>query len=1450
MAGPIGAAIGGAVGGMVAGAIGDALGMGEDKPPPAVGAAHFSWDANGNIQHTIDSNQSGGGDAANSVAAGVLHMLEQVLKVINDKNTDLADDVAINPYCLPTISFYGEWGGARMEVTTRDGHVATQSVSSPDFAQWLLKVVQDTGGIAPAWQVQTLQIHAQQMRLQGASEAEVASVAGITNTYEAHAGETAVSVLGNAVESADFMTQSFGALVVHVHDDPHVQAAQTQLSDVLRDVEGDGYFEKSQWVSATDAHGNLQGMLTIDFNGNGQIETRDILNLGGNVGLTVEGVSQSTNPTDEARLAAQNATLQRNNMQWLDANGDGLIDKSDPAFAAIKLWIDANQDGQMQATESKSLDVLHITSINFRTSEITYADGSTDALTAASLTGETEGIRLTKIQEADANGVLHSLAAGDVLEHEGYQGQVQVSDNMGTHWIQQRNQTYEQQALRTGDWEGGADQDTHRHGGGNLEGAPIETIATGVTDFGPIRVAANQSTQTTQITMGLGDSRIRSNTISAVSVPARSSDGRIAFVPMATTSVNNEILSFTESLIQSSQNNLFVVGGNANLGMLAAIGLGVLPSAQAVEQDPTLGNVAAAVQSPLIAINRIRVDDALQIAESVRSDIKGSVNDVHLGVFAIQQRVEASESTEISVYATVMTSVSTETTPLVASATYIDASPVTANAISVVNPFAVDYPKVKGEVLKGTEDVVLRLTQSVLLANDSTPNASANPSANALTITGVSQPLNGQVSLINGEVFFVPTENFNGTASFTYTVTDQYGLSTNSSATLQIAAVNDAPSVVGESIESLEDEVVTIAASALLQNDYDIDSVHADLTISRVQSGAGGVASINSRGDVVFTPTPNYNGTATLTYWVQDALGAESNAVTATFEITPVNDAPMVQGEIVVGASEDAMFHISKATLLANDHDVDDPTSALNLSWVGNATNGTVSLDANGNVVFTPTENFNGNATFQYKIRDAAGAESAIAQVVVAVAAVNDVPVAVDDQFTTYINSTMTIAFNQLTSNDADIDHDALTVSSVRDNAHGHVSIVDGQVQFVADSNFTGTASFDYLTDDEQGGQAWATAFVDVRIPPNLYPTMEVTSVNFFGTEGNAGRAIDAALASWHAVDDGNAGAVSCQLTGMSVYLMPFFGRDAYWSSLQGVNEFSYGATGLRLDVGRGSGFTEMRSTWLLTDDRGLQNIWHFNYSMSGGTNAYSEHSGYFTPPVILDLNGDGVHFTSIKNSNVTMDVNFDGIQDKMAWAGNDDGVLVWDKDHNHEISDASEFGFQTLKVGAQTDLEGLQALDTNGNGLLDVCDVKFAEFAVWQDANGNGVTDAGEFKTLAELGIADINLHSDGQMRDAGTLLASSGTCETDATVMGNASFTRTNGSTGLVADTMLAYEAGHAQTAEVVRQAMLFNQVCNTEIVIDSTPLGFVPIQPDVQLHDMLVTLQDGSHQLMHSA
>jgi hypothetical protein len=88
------------------------------------------------------------------------------------------------------------------------------------------------------------------------------------------AGDEAFSLQGNAAESADFKSQTFGALVVHLNDNSEVQAAQTQLNTVLRDVEGDGYFEQTQTVAAKDSAGNLQAVLTLDFNGDGVPDNR------------------------------------------------------------------------------------------------------------------------------------------------------------------------------------------------------------------------------------------------------------------------------------------------------------------------------------------------------------------------------------------------------------------------------------------------------------------------------------------------------------------------------------------------------------------------------------------------------------------------------------------------------------------------------------------------------------------------------------------------------------------------------------------------------------------------------------------------------------------------------------------------------------------------------------------------------------------------------------------------------------------------------------------------------------------------------------------------------------------------------------------------------------------------------------------------------------------------
>ncbi|MFL6854032.1 MAG: hypothetical protein ACJ8D3_01080, partial [Sphingomicrobium sp.] len=154
------------------------------------------------------------------------------------------------------------------------------------------------------------------------------------------------------------------------------------------------------------------------------------------------------------------------------------------------------------------------------------------------------------------------------------------------------------------------------------------------------------------------------------------------------------------------------------------------------------------------------------------------------------------------------------------------------------------------------------------------------------------------------------------------------------------------------------------------------------------------------------------------------------------------------------------------------------------------------------------------------------------------------------------------------------------------------------------------------------------------------------------------------------------------------------------------------------------------------------------------------------TPPVVLDLDGDGVEFLS-QDAGVAYDYGNGSVA--TAWVGPDDGLLVRDANGNGTVDGASEFVFGG---NGQTDL---QALASQYGSTLDVNDADFAKFGVWQDANSNGAVDAGEFQSLTAQGIASINLVSDG---------ASYSAAGGDVEVAGSSTYTRADGSTGVVAD------------------------------------------------------------------
>jgi Ca2+-binding RTX toxin-like protein len=108
-----------------------------------------------------------------------------------------------------------------------------------------------------------------------------------------------------------------------------------------------------------------------------------------------------------------------------------------------------------------------------------------------------------------------------------------------------------------------------------------------------------------------------------------------------------------------------------------------------------------------------------------------------------------------------------------------------------------------------------------------------------------------------------------------------------------------------------------------------------------------------------------------------------------TADVPPVNTAPVAGDDTGLGTEFGAALTIELAALLANDSDTDADT--LTIQSVTAGVGGTVTLDNDGNVVFTPTEGFSGDASFSYTVSDGKGG-TATANVAVAVAPQPELP--------------------------------------------------------------------------------------------------------------------------------------------------------------------------------------------------------------------------------------------------------------------------------------------------------------------------------------------------------------------------------------------------------------------------------------------------------------------------
>ena len=139
--------------------------------------------------------------------------------------------------------------------------------------------------------------------------------------------------------------------------------------------------------------------------------------------------------------------------------------------------------------------------------------------------------------------------------------------------------------------------------------------------------------------------------------------------------------------------------------------------------------------------------------------------------------------------------------------------------------------------------------------------------------------------------------------------------------------------------------------------------------------------------------------------------------------------------------------------------------------------------------------------------------------------------------------------------------------------------------------------------------------------------------------------------------------------------------------------------------------------------------------------------------PIVLDLSGTGLSEIAPTASSVSFDAAHTGTPQTTGWIGPSDAILAFDANGDGEVDPATEITFKPDVATAKTSIGGLEPFDTNKDGYLDAGDAAYANFLVWRDANGNGLSDPGETETLAQAGVAKLSLTPTVVTPDSGDL-------------------------------------------------------------------------------------------------
>jgi VCBS repeat-containing protein len=382
------------------------------------------------------------------------------------------------------------------------------------------------------------------------------------------------------------------------------------------------------------------------------------------------------------------------------------------------------------------------------------------------------------------------------------------------------------------------------------------------------------------------------------------------------------------------------------------------------------------------------------------------------------------------------------------------------------------------------EDSILNAS---VATNDSTTSGGNLTYAVATGVTHGTLSLNA-----NGSFTYTPSANYNGSDSFTYTVTDAAsGESATRTVSLGVTPVNDGPTTSNLTLTTAEDVSV---AGQVVANDIDGDAL--SFAVSTAASH-GSVVLNATNGTFTYTPSANYHGSDSFVVTVSDGKGGTTTS-TVTVGVTPGTDLSSANDSFTT--DEDSVLTASVAT-----NDSTTSGGALTYAVATGVTHGTLSFNSDGSFTYTPTTNYNGSDSFTYTVTDAASGESATRTVSLGVTPVNDAPVGVADSITVLEGGTVTSLVGGATSvltNDADAENNTLNAVLVSGPANGTLTLnANGTFSYTHNGSETTTDSFTYRANDGSVNGNLVTVNIGVT-PVNDAPV--ATSATFTGNEDAA----------------------------------------------------------------------------------------------------------------------------------------------------------------------------------------------------------------------------------------------------------------------------------------------------------------------------------------------------------